>query len=512
MNIRLTSIGNLSTKSFLYTALFLFLTLGCTDSKTAQNHLRLGNGAEPETLDPQKCGSLSCMRVIQNLFEGLSKRQGNKFVPGMAKWDIDSSGTLYTFHLFPKKWQNGQQISAKDFEYAWKRLKIPETGAPYSSLLNGVDTFEAKNDSIFEVKLKAPMAYFIELCAFVSLMPALQDQIEKHGSSWTQVGKLTGNGPYKLEKWVSNQIIQVSLDSTYEQPENISVKKISFLPVDDNNTELMLFMSGQLDWIYQIPPARLKYWTEKDEFNNSSKYGTYLFRINQEIPSLSHPKAKLALNLSINRDLIVESVTQGGEMPALGLVPDGVEGYTPHRPFIYSPDSAKKLWEEAQLDSGEIKEFDLLYNQSESNKKIAEAIAQMWEKTLNVKVNISNVEWKTLLSKMTKLEYDVIRGAWIGDFQDPITFLELFESSNGNNRTGYKDAIYDSLVEASVYETNPEARFKILNQLEKRLLDNPPIIPIYFYRNRELRHTRIKGITENAFGIYNYHELTLEKH
>jgi oligopeptide transport system substrate-binding protein len=499
----------------------IFPLTSCKENFTTNSHLKIGNGSEPESLHPHQCSSIACLRILSATRTGLLSRgaTNSDFVPGVAKkWTFNEKNNSYTFHLRPFYWSDGKKVLPDDFRNAWIKLVDPNTASPYANLLSAVHNFEniqkrdlppdslgviVLNDSTFVVFLQNPQPYFLELCSFESLAPI---RIEE---SYSEQIRIT-NGPYKLAKHKPYQYIRLIRNPFFNLQTIQLPDTLSFFAVDDINTEIAMFRANQLDWIHQIPSQRISFWKDKPEFFLSPKLGTYFFRFNMKDPHFKNPKVRLALNYAINREEIVQFITKSGELIAEGLVPPGINNYQSSGELSFNLALATKLWNEAKLE-GDIPEIiEITYNHSEAHRKIAEAIGQMWHQAFGIQIKLSNVEWKTLLEKMSQLDYQVIRGSWIGDYNDPSTFLDIFHSSNPNNRSGFNSARYDSLQAQSQRTTHTEKRMEILQEMEKLLYLDPPIIPIYFYVNKELRKTHFNAPQNHILGLYNYTGLEMK--
>ena len=513
------------------------LLLSCTKSEVQSynpNVLRIGNGADPKSLDIHKCTGMACFRILSSMFEGLVQRGKTSadVIPGVAKhWKMDSSGTSYTFTLRQSQWSDQTPLTSTDFAYAWKRLVNPKTAASYSILLDGVKNARqirsgelppdslgvlTPNDTTFIVNLESPTPYFLQLCSFETLAPLPKHKVEQHGEQWIQARHFVNNGPFTLKRNVPRQKIVVTKNLHYYNDHDVRIDGVEFFSVDDINTELSLFRTGELDWIYQVPPNKIKRWANKPEFVSSPQLGIYMYRINTTDSLFASKYLRQAFAYSIDRSKIVKYVTKGGQVPAKSYIPPGISWYEPRDLIPYDTAKAVELFQKAgySYKGGPGKpfpKFEILYNNSESHKKIAEVVAQMWEKTFGIEVELLNYEWKVYLQALKDLKYQIARGSWIGDYLDPSTFTDIFVSSSGNNRTGFANPAYDSLVVLSNKETDSGQRKKYLQDIEELLLDEMPIIPIYFYRNIELRSPRLQGISPSAQGLYSFKDVKVKE-
>ncbi len=513
-------------------SLFAFFFLNCTKEQGEKSGrvLKICNDAEPQSIDPHKCTGHPGIRIIGGLFEGLVIRDLEKgsVRPGLAKsWDISEDGTHYTFHLRQSKWSNGSPLTASDFVSSWQRFLNPKTGAEYASLLNIVKNgskvingiyppdslgVSAPNDSTFEVQLVSPIGYFLQLCAFEPLFPVPVSVINEAQEKWTSAQNIIGNGPYILKEWVPNKIMQLEKNPNYWDAASVKQERVEVKPIEDQETAYKMFLSGELDWIFSIPLSKMEVVKKNPKFINFTQYGVYYYSLNVTDPVLKNKDLRKALSYSINRQKIVELVTKGNEMPASGFVP--VINNIPYAGVdlkLYSPQKAREYLKKAGFGPGKKPPtLEILYNNSESHKKIAEVISQMWKEELGIEVALKNYEWKIYLQSTKNLEHQVARASWFADYPDPYSFLELGVSHNGNNRSGYKSPNYDACLDGSQKILDSEARMAKLAECESILMEDMPVIPIYYYSGKELRHPGIKGAIPNPMGMYSWKDVYIE--
>ena len=488
-----------------------------------KQELTRGNGAEPETLDPQKSGSVPSSTVIKDLFEGLITRDTKGgFVGGQAeKWDVSSDGKKYTFYIRKDAyWSNGDKVTAYDFEYAWQRAVDPKTASPYAwfveitEVLNAsdiiaskksVDTLGAKalDEERFEVNLQRPVPYFIMLLAHPTLYPAHKKTIEKYGDDWTRVGKMVSNGAFKLNQWVVNEKISLVKNDNYWNSKNVILDKITFLPTKDRS-DMDRYKAGDLDISTDIPSSMFKSLKKSipNEVKISPRLASFFYVFNMTDKKFQDVRVRQALSYAIDRDIIVQKVLGLGEKVAYTITPDTVDGFNPPlMPYQKMTQKerdkkAQELLKEAGYDKNNPLEFTYLYPTSGSTKKIAIAIASMWSKKLGVRVGLMNQEYKTFLSNMKKGNFEVGRGGWTGDYNEASTFLE-FVASWGYNQAQYKNDGYDSILKKARMATKKDDRNKLYSDAELYLANDMPIIPVYFYVNKRLVKEYVGGYPLN---------------
>jgi oligopeptide transport system substrate-binding protein len=493
------------------------------DQGVEQGVLLFGNGAEPKTLDPQRATGVTENRIISVLIEGLiayHPTDDNLPEPGVAeRWEPNDDASVWTFHLRgDARWSNGDPVTAADFIYSYERMLNPAFPGEYAQMLyimenaegyqNGeVADFsnvgvEAVDDKTLRFRLVGPTPYFINMLKHYSWFPVHPPTIEAHGGrfdmsgEWTLPENFVGNGPFTLTEWRPNQYIRVTRSPTYWDRARMRLSEVYFFPIEDDNTERRMFDSGLLHVTGTVPSNDIpSLRRDKPELINIDDYlGTYFFRLNVTRPPLDNPLVRKALNFAIDRRAIVERVTLGDQKPAHAFVPEGFNDYPNPRVLGYDPERARAYLAEAGYPGGEgFPSLYLLFNTSEGHRKIAEAVVDMWNRNLGINLQLENKEWKVYLDAQSLLDYDISRSGWIGDYMDPITFLEMFTTGNGNNDTGWSNARYDELIRAAFRSTSEEEHFALLLEAEHILMEELPVVPMYWYTRIYLKDPRLKG-------------------
>lgn len=496
--------------------------------------LRVAADAEPQSLDPQLTTGHTEHRILTSLFEGLTTLNQKTLAvePGVAKtWDISSDGLLYTFHINPDaKWSDGTPVTAKDFVYSFKRILTPKLGSEYSYMPWCIENAEAYNrgtlddfgkvgvkaidDATLEVKLAYPAPYFLSMQMHNAWFPVLQACVEKYGpfdarqNNWINAGNMVSNGPFKLAEWKPNEIIRVVRNEHYWDAKNVKLDEIQFYPVSGNlQTAERMFRANEVDTIETLVITKIPAYKRDNPsvLRLEPFVGTYFYRINTTRPPLNDPRVRLALAMAVDKKSICDEVLFGAFVPAVALTPPGIAGYTAEARIPYDLEKAKQLLAEAGFPDGKgMRPIEILYNESEDHQLVAEAIQDMWKKGLGIQVTTNKQEWKVYLNSMTALNYDVVRAGWIADFLDPMNYCECFTTGNGNNRTGWSNAKYDELEKKARHALDPKERFGYMQEAEKILLGEAPIIPIYTYRQRYLVSPELHGCDGNLLGYMNY--------
>ena len=487
------------------------------------------NGPDPESLDPAIITSQSDGRIVSALFEGLTRFNAvtAQAEPALAKrWDISDNGTVYTFHLRNGlQWSTGEPITARDVVYSWRRAVDPSTASDYAGMLFCVKNAESINagkitnlsqlgvrgidPKTVRVELTAPTPFFLELCAFWTLAVVPEKAITQHGDQWCLRQPLPASGSHTLEFWHVRDRVRLRNNPLYWDAVNTRNNVVDLLPVESPATAINLFEAGQADIIWDkslVPTELLDALSQRPEFHRFDYLGSYFVRFNTTQKPLDDPRVRKAMALAIDKARVVEKYTKGGERPAEHFVPPGTGDYTSPSGLIHDAGLAKQLLAEAGYPGGKgfPTDFEYLFNSSPLNKNIAVELQRMWRETLGIQVKLRQAEHKVYLAAQSALDYHVTRSSWIGDYNDPNTFLDMFMTQNGNNRTGWTNADYDRLIRLANATSDLTKRNKLFRQAETILItDELPILPLFFYVGINIYHPdRIGGIHPNILDIH----------
>jgi oligopeptide transport system substrate-binding protein len=399
----------------------------------------------------------------------------------------------------------------------------------------GVDAgVYARDDATLVVELEAPTPYFLELCTFYSTLPVPRHVIEEHPQDWFLPGTVVSNGPFLLEDWRVGDRIRLVRSPSYWGRGEVGLASIDVLPVENATTSLNLYLTGGADWLPGNYPSDLvEPLRTRPDFYSGPGMIVYYYRLNTKRPPLDDPRVRRAINLAIDRELIVREVTRLGQVPAAHIVPPGMPGYaSPPSPVRTDVAEARRLLAEAGYPGGEgVRELGILYNTQEGHKKIAEVVADQLRRNLGLDVRAYNQEWQSYLASGQAGDYDVMRAGWIGDYLDPNTFLDMWITNGAQNQTGWSDPRYDRLIQAAAdverFAREPDAlvkqvpepervrarlealasasgagprraagealRLELLRQAEALLVEDLPIVPIYFYVVSGLVRPEVEG-------------------
>ncbi len=484
--------------------------------------LHKGNGQEVEDLDPHLVRGVSGGNILAALFEGLVAEDPRDLhpVPGVAeRWDISPDGRVYTFHLrADAKWSNGERIVAADFVASYRRILSPAMASDYAYMLYPVANaeafhksqitdfnevgFRALDDATLEVSLTNPTPYFLSLLTHWSWFPVPIRTIEKYGpafergSRWTRPGRFVGNGPFTLEEWRLNDRVRVAKSATYWDAATVRLNGIVFHTIDSNDVEERAFRAGQIHVTESVPVNRIeKYRRERAEVLRIDPYlGTYFFRLNVTRPPLDNPLVRRALALALDRKTLADAVWRNAMLPAGYFTPPNTAGYTCETSLPFDPAQARELLAQAGYPGGAgLPPIDILFNTSQNHRLTCEAVQQMWTANLGARVTLTNQEEKVYFDTRRRMDYQVYRSTWIGDYLDPTSFLDLWKSGGGNNYTGWGNADYDRLISEAAQTAEQAARYALFQQAEAILLREAPIIPLFHYTHTFLIHPSVRG-------------------
>jgi ABC-type oligopeptide transport system substrate-binding subunit len=397
--------------------------------------------------------------------------------------------------------------------YSWRRVLDPKTASRYAShlyhIVNGQEFNEGKisdasqiavralDDYTLEVELRQPVPYFLYLTSFYTYFPVPKHVVEPHGNRWTELEHIVGNGPFLLAEHRLRDRFELVRNPKYWNAERIRLDRIIAYSVDDAQTVANMYKAGMVDWAPSgyFPPEYVPYM--KDRFRDLKTLpflAVYYYSINTTRPPLDNPLVRRALSLALDRRALTDELLRGGQIPGPHFVPIGFPDYQSPPGPDYNPQEAARLLAQAGYPNGAgFPQIEILFNTLEMHRKVAEAIQQMWGRTLNIQVTLRNEEWASYLKSTNNLEYDVARAGWIADYPDPSTFTDLLESTNGNNRTGWKNAAYDKFLSLARQERDPLERMKLLQRSEAILLDELPVLPIYTYASNNLIKPYVRG-------------------
>ena len=489
--------------------------------------LNLVFGSEPPYLHPGLASDTTSSTAINTIFEGLmAMKDGVPVLAAAEDYKVSDDLLTYTFTIRDNVWSNGDPVTANDFAYAWKWALNPENASEYASILYPIKGAEAYNlgtgsvddvgievtdDKTLVVTLEVPTPYFLELTAFKTLNPIHKATQESNPNWYTEAKTIVSNGPYNLTEWVHNGNLVFTKSETYWDKDNVKIDKINVSIVESEATQMNMYDNGDIDFLGtnygSISLDAIDRLKSDGSLNVAEYSGIYWYKFNTTDKYMSNANIRKALALAIDRKNLIKNITKGEQQPALGIVPNSVdgfgddEGYFKDADFKAAKEYLAKGLEELGLASPADLTITISYNTSEAHAAIAQFIQQGWKSQLGINSTIENAEWQVYLDKLSNLDYQVGRLGWIADYNDAYTFLEMYNSKdNGNNDTGWENAKYTELLKQSVAETDPKKRTAIMLEAEKIMVDEMPVAPIYFYTNLYINQDYVTGMVPDGLG------------
>lgn len=507
-----------------YILILFFIIISCSKNNT-NNSLIVNIGPEPKTLDPTYTETYDGSAYIAHTFEGLTSRdKDDKLIPAVAEsWDISEDYLTYTFYLRTNaKWSDGKTVTANDFVYAWQRAVDPKVASSVSYQLNPIKNaskiikgelpltelgVKAIDDYTLEVNLESPTAYFLDLLSITIYSPLRKDIIEKYGDAWTQE-EYIGNGPFFLKEHINNDKIVMEKNTNYWNKETIIPQTITFSLLDNPNTIVASIQDGTLLFGSNPPLQDIPKLTEEGYIDYVPLLGIYFLSINTTNEVLKNKNVRKALSLAIDRNYIVEKVTKGNEIPAAALVPYSVfdiDGSFREKGGNYfsvnendyqkNIEEARRLLAEAGYSNGSnfpVLEYSV---ESQSSLNIFEAIQQMWKENINIDTRVNQLEWGVFMQTTRgDKNFEIARSGWMGDYNDPMTFLDTFLSYSPQNTGSYYNKEYEQLIQSALTNGDKISRMQTLHKAEDVLMEDMPFIPLYFYNRVILVRPELKDV------------------
>lgn len=501
--------------------------------------LNLSVASEP-IMDPAYVTDSYSMPMLKNILEGLTRPTNDgEIVPAMAEsWDVSEDGLTYTFHLREGiTWSNGDPVTASDFEYAWKRIINPETGAPNASkmfIIEGAEAYfmgegteedvkiNAVDDQTFEVTLTEAAPYFVELTARqTTMMPVHQATVEADGSWATEAGEgFVSNGPFNFVEWNHNGDYTLEKNEDYWDAENVDLDGVNVRIIEDPQTANMSFMDGDLDFIgipfNTIPADAIDGYRNDGTLEVTDIGATYMYKLNTTDEIMQNANIRRALSLAINRQDLIDNVVKGEQTPALGAIAPTVEGFEEDRGYFADADyeTAREYLqagiEELGFDDAAQLPVVIQTNDNDSHMAVAQYIQNEWASELGVAATIETAEINVHFDSMNQLNYQIGRIGPTVDYNSAYAFLEhYYAATTGQNRTGWENADYQAILD-QVYETeDEEEQYNLFLEAEQIIMDEMPFIPIYYYSNPQVKSDRIDGLFVDGMVDVQLKEVTI---
>jgi oligopeptide transport system substrate-binding protein len=523
----------------------LLLASGCARRETPvqtgirEQVLYLGNGSEPRDLDPHVVVSFNDFNIVLALFEGLTgiDERTSQPIPALAeRWTTSADGLVWQFRLRPgAHWSNGDALTARDFVFGIRRALAPKLASEYAYVLYPIRNAEAYNagrltdfsqvgvraidDQTLEVTVARPTPYLAAAATLPAWFPLHQASIEKLGPyddravPWTRPENMVCSGPFLLKEWSPGNRIVVERNPNYWDARHVRLRRMVFFPIENASTQEAAFRAGQLHLTSDVPLSKIAAYRRDHPavLRIDPFLDTAFMRFNVKRAPFNDQRIRQALARALDRTALVQDVTLGGQQPAHCLTPPNTAGYTARAAIPDDFARARQLLAEAGFPGGRgFPKVEIQFATLELNQRLLEAVQQMWRRELGVAVTLANKEQRVWLNDERQLNYDISYAHWIGDYVDPSTFLELFTSDGGNNSTGWANAGYDRLVKAAGAEQDPHGRYELYQQAEA-LLEEAPIVPLFFGTRVFLCHPAVKNWRPALLGIHQYKDVHLEQ-
>ncbi len=497
-------------------------------SKTLTLHR--GNSAEPLTLDPQLASGTWENNIIGDMFIGLlTENAAGKPVPGMATgWTTSPDGLTWTFKLRDAKWSDGVPVTADDFVYSFRRLLDPATLAQYASLQYVIKNAEKVNSGelppealgvraidphTLEIKLAYPAPYLLGLLTHYTAMPVPAHVVKEKGNDWIKPENIQVNGPFKLTEWRSNDYVHIVKNPAFYDAANVCLDDIFYYAITDNNTAERQVREGKLDINNDFPGQKLEFLNQQlPGYVHIHPYlGTTYYAFNTRRKPFDDARVRNALAMALDRDFMTDKILKSGQIPAYSLVPPGVNNY---------PKGARAKWASLSLEERRAKarellteagfgpdhplEFEFTYRNTGDNPRVAPAVQSDWSQIAPwVKATITGVETQIHYDNLRTGDFDVGDAGWIADYNDAQNFLYLLQTKTKQMNYGrYSNPEYDALVDQSNHELDMQKRAAIMRQAEQLMLDDMPVIPMWYLVNKALVNPRVTGWEDNIVDIH----------
>ena len=509
-------------------------------------------GPNPDTIDPVLNTTVDGATLIIHAFEGLYTLDENGTpIPGQAEsCDVSDDGLTYTFHLRDDlKWSDGTPLTAEDFVWSWQRAIDPDTGSDYAYMFESIAGYsdaldldnpeyaaenpdmskinidlskfqvKALDEKTLEVKLSAAIPYFLELTAFPTFSPVQKATVDANGESWAvDAATYISNGPYKMSEWVPSSHITYVKNENYWNVDALGPDSIRFVLMEDDNSILSAYQTGEILFADSMPTDEIDAWKDKSDFYMSGQLGTNYISFNTQKAPLDDPLVRQALTLAVDRDYICYNIGKVGQEPAGAFVATGLADADNSKEFrevggdYYDPtaeaneanlEKAKQLLAEAGYPNGEgLPTIEFAYNEGSSNQQIGEALQNMWAE-LGVNLILSSQEWQTFVNTRKNGDYSIARNGWLADYNDPISFLDIWITGGGNNDAHWSNAEYDALISEIKATSDTEQRYELMHQCEDILFDEWVLCPLFYYVDIYLMSDKLEGAWASPLG-YKY--------
>lgn len=528
-------------KSLIY-PLTLTLLIGCSPNeppkppKEPTKVIRISLSDDVTTLDPRHSRNLISNTAVRMLYEGLmSVNNDGKLALRLAeKVDVSPDQKTYTFTLRDAKWSNGDPVTSYDFAYSWKTTLDPKFVAPNAyqlfDLLHAKEIKEGKttiddlgvscpDSKTLVVKLEKEVPYFLELTAFHAFFPIHQKWHEDHpNENFDSPKDVPVNGPFILEKWARNYVFSVQKNPQYWDKDSVKIDEIIGMILEPN-TAFQMYLRKAIDWtgspLSILPPDAVHTLKVEKKLKVAAAAGTHFFRLNVKKAPFDNLNMRKAFALALNRQALTDHILQGGQMPAMSIIPPSLKLNNPahfeDNQVVLAREVFQKALDEAGITKEALPPISLSYKTDERSQKIAQAVQQQWQKAFNIPILLDGCESKCYFEKVNNMNFQIASGSWFADFRDPINFLDVFKFENsGTNHTGWEDPEYIVLLDKSSTESAKEKRDELLREAENLLIEKMPVIPLFFYTFNYVKEDRLEDVYVSDLGYLDFSHAKLK--
>ena len=540
----------------LVAVMLLAVVAGCTTGKekpsdggdkapeppkvVEKQEITLNLGEEPPNLDSALATDTVSFDILNNVMEGLIRLGKDfKLMPGMATEWSTPDNMSYTFKLRQDaKWSDGKPVTAHDFKFAWLRALDPETASEYSyqlyeyivggqefATLDAADAdYKAKaaaarekvaitveGDYTLKVQLIAPAPYWLGLMAFPTYMPQRQDIVEKHGESYgADADKMVYNGPFVIESWTHESELILKKNAAYWDASNVKLDKATFKMIKDANTAIQMYETGEFDRV-GLPGDFIPTYSSDPGFTSIADAATFYLTFNTARKEFANVKLRQAFSLALDRKGFADNVLKNGSVPAEGYVPSSLAGLGSktfrqisgsHLPVSGNKVEAQRLWEEAKKELGVSKlTVSILHTDNSTSRRYVQGLQAMLQDALpGLTVDLEAVTFAVRLQRAKKGDFDMVFQGWIGDYNDPMTFMNMFLTGGSYNDSGWSNAQHDGLIKQAQTDSDNAKRMEFMAQAEKILVTELPIVPLYHSATNRVSRPYLKGILDFPLG------------
>lgn len=518
-------------------AILFLLSLGLAlQAAGAGEILRVANPGHPASLDPHRITGVWENRIVGDMLMGLTTEgPGGEVIGGAAEsWEVSSDGLRYEFSLRDHAWSDGEQVTADDFVFSFRRMMSGETTSPYAQFFwvieNGraVTSGEAPPEALgvralapdrLEIRLERRTPYFTGLLMHFAAFPVPRHAIEAHGRAWTEPGRMPANGAFRLAARVPNDHVLLEKNPQFYAAEDVRLDGVRYYGLEDRDAALLRFRAGELDVLRDFPAGQTEWLRENmpDAIHTPPYLGLSFLAVNHGREVLRDPRVRQALSLAVDRRIIVERVLGSGEQAAWSLVPPGTADYPdPARakwhdePIEARRAQARALMEAAGYGPGRPLRLHLRYPVSENERRVAIALQSMW-RVVFVDTELERAETAIHYASLQQGDFDLGLASWLAVYDDPQTFTLLLQTESGpNNLGGYSNAEYDRLADEASRQPEPAARAALLREAESLAMREQALIPLYHHAARNLVSPRVSGWQDNMLDVNRSRYLGLE--